>query len=317
VRLQTFLLIAAVVLAGCVGQPTISGTGNGVIISSFSPELPEVESSITGSANNVIFTALVKNTGSVEAKNVQIELLGLPRTTGEGLWKLTSTSAGTTTEPVQVGDGNLFAPDPERGLQEGETDSMDWTFQVPTADVTQDYQASARLYYDYQTISDNNLRLVGLNYFRSLPRGRQSSLERGVISSTATAGPLVVTITAPNVLVPSGDPNVPVSIEVQNVGGGGVFLPEGGGSKPTSASAKSDTVTIGFVATGTNAKTLTCDGKTTSTEKRLIQGKSVRLGCTLSVSNLETISDINLKFTIKYRYFVDAFTNVKVLKKVS
>lgn len=190
---QVFLLIAAVVLAGCIGQPTggVGGGTAGVIITSFSPEVPEVDSN-----SEVIFFTNVKNVGDFDVSDVVINLFSLDDWTG------------SKTSPSFA----LKAADPVRGL-EGEESLQEFKLTSPTKSVSVTYTPTARVTYAYRTKSTIQFSFAT----REQIRGVQAESTAKV---TTTGSPFLITVRGKLPVITSTAAKATVQLEIQNVGGG-------------------------------------------------------------------------------------------------
>ena len=147
------LLVLVVCASGCTNTKT---AGKGVIIEAFEPDHPEIYS-----GEPVVFRLLVRNTGSVEARNVHAELLGIdedwcckPAGTPEekGRW-LNREKLPNEEECRYNGEGfSLAAPDPSMGTSGG-THTCTWSYRAPTIErgFSLTYRPTARVFYTYST----------------------------------------------------------------------------------------------------------------------------------------------------------------------
>ncbi|MBI4010289.1 MAG: hypothetical protein HY361_03835 [Candidatus Aenigmarchaeota archaeon] len=289
VKLQIFLLAAAVVLAGCIGQPTTTGGGGtaGLIITSFSPELPEVEG-----GENVVFTMAVKNVGdvSVATSAAKIQILGLDD------WAVPSGSPGKT---VTI-DTDLRRADPARG-EEGEEFFKDTTLTAPQKDTTITYTPTVRVLYPYTTTSTILLKFATREVIKTDPN------QQSTATIATTSGPFVVSVRGKLLTIKSGsNVEVPFQLEIQNVGGGRAFS----GTGVDAASDEIDKIKV--TPTGSGA-TITCDPS--GADVRLIGGKSRVLSCRATFSTVPPATiTATLDLELEYNYFIDTQTSVTLLK---
>lgn len=290
-----FSVISIVFLAGCAGAPE-GPTGAGVIITSFVPDVQQIDP-----GSSATFTAVIKNIGSKQATNIKALIFGL-----SDEW----TDADVTTNKVKL-LSSLSAADPSAGLS-GEEASFDWTATFPQAkgkntDVA--YDASIRVFYDYTTDSDVLLRFVESSYLRTNP-----NVQKGVVSSQSSSGPLVVTAVARTPSVGAGTTTGRVQFEIQNVGAGRVSSGTVTGTTDAEPSGldqlKEVKVTGAKNCAGTNA----VSGVVTLSNVRLAAGKSKVISCDVDVSGIANFKDSALKLTASYSYFVDSATQVTVLR---
>ncbi len=286
---QILLVVATVViLAGCVQQPAKVG-GAGIVITSFSPEVQEVEST-----SPVLFTASIQNVGDLANTNkINLEIFGLDDWAGD--------KAAAIDSPLQPADT-------ARGV-EGQTAIKDFSLTSPTKDVTVAYTPTLRVSYTYSTKSTIQLKFVTRELVRTNPQ------EQSTATVTTSGGLFIVSVKGKLSPIQSstGNVNVPVQIELQNVGGGRAY-PAGdpAAAKPTSTSIDNIKVTI----TSTGATT-TCIP--TGENVRLVGGKSRIISCTLAFTSIQAagLATAVLDVALDYNYFVDTAASVTVLKKVA
>ena len=291
---QIFLLTVAVVLAGCVGQPggTAGGGTAGLILTSFSPEVPEVES-----GQSVSFTTIVKNVGdiTVTSGNAKIDIIGLDDWTGD------------KTKTVDI---DLRRADPSRQEEGGEF-LHDFPLTAPTGkQVTLSYTPTARLSYFYETISTIQMKFVTRELTRTNPN------EQSTATVTTTSGPFLVTVKGKLPIIQSGD-NVKVSfqLEIQNVGGGKAFA--GIGLEAASNEADLISITVPQIQ-GVTIPACTPISTTNQSPPRLIGGKSRLLSCTLTFSKVPAagFATSNFDLNLAYNYLIDTQSSVTVLKPI-
>jgi len=294
VRLQSIFLILAVVLSGCVGQPTASTTA-GVIIKGFAANPPEAE---FGSL--VFFTATIKNVGEQEATNVLVKLIGLTdewtkEAQGESRiddqWRSGAKLAGAETD-------KLFPAIPARGFTEGEEVFKEWKAFPPQKDVELSYGVTARLEYNYQTVSESLIRIVSISYFR------QTNNAGGLIDSKTSGGPFVVGVFPTSTVIGERSSKMTLQIEVRNVGGG-----------KASFNTAIDSVNVNTFSrlVGDSSKNFKIDG--CSKTVKLVDSKVGRIICEVTLPEPSPYIDMPLVVKVDYKYFVDNTIQVKVLPK--
>ena len=279
VKSRAFLLIAAVVLAGCVGQQGGTGGGGtaGVIIQSFSPEVPEVDSD-----TQVLFFTNVKNVGDVVASNVEIKLSGLDDWTG--------------TQTASL--GTLVPADPARGL-EGEERIQEFNLKSPAKDVTITYFPTARVTYTYETKSTIQFSFATREQIRATP-------EESTAQVTTTGGPFLITVRGKLPVVSSDRREAVVQLEIQNVGGG----------RAGKGRTVADIDFIRFSIEKQSGGTFSCP---TDPNIRLIGGKSRLVTCKITFSTIQPAQAVTATLDIKlnYDYFVDTESSVTLLKTLA
>jgi len=214
-----FPVLAILLISGCTTGTTT--TGKGVTVKEFSTDFSQVYS---GEA--VTFRVLLKNEGTVEAKSVHAELLGLDEdwcspTQGCG------TSAGNRLEkwPNEPeckygGSGfNMIPPDPTTGT-EGASHVCTWTYAAPELDkgFTISYTAISRVFYSYKSIESKLINFGSSAEIRKL----QDSGDKLPTEVVATSNsPLQVTIeTSGPIRFWEGKVSFPLTITVKNLGQG-------------------------------------------------------------------------------------------------
>ena len=299
-RLQSFLLVATVVLAGCVGQPSAITSTNGVIIKSFTANPQVADFGVP-----VFIEAVVKNVGEQEAKNVLLKLIGLTNewtkdgtNTIDDTWRTGTILTGQSTD-------TLFPADPSRGFTEGEEVFKDWKAFPPRKNTELNYEVTARAEYDYQTTSESLIRIVSTSYFR------QTNNKGGLVSSKTSGGPLAVNVISPNTVIAAGTNTMTIQIEVQNVGGGKTLLD--GNLDRVKVETFSRLVGIGpdFKLDSKNQN----EGECSKDDLKLIGSRTGRIICEIKLPEPSPFTDMPISVKASYRYFVDSTVQVKVLPK--
>lgn len=259
-RLIIFSLLAFVFLAGCAATPA---GGPGVIIKSISASPPTAEP-----GTPILLQVLVQNVGGVKATGVRVELLGL-------------TDEWSISEGRSRSIGELFPPDPGRGITTGEEREVSWELRAPGKDVDISYDATARLSYRYETTLEAQIRAVTSEYFK------QTDEKGGIEFQSVSAGPISITVIAPSTIIAGG--RVPVQFAIQNIGPGKVT-----GDKLT------------FTITGVSCP---------RTDVRLIKGSSATLYCTIDAVGVTHYKNFPVSVKTSYEYWVESSTSIKVLKR--
>lgn len=315
-QLMLFSIVSIVLLAGCTKAPSGPTGGNGVIIKSFSPEFSSVDS-----GTPVSFLLKVQNVGGAKAADVKAQLFGLS----------TDWTAAIMTPDVGAVEtlaGSLAAPDQLSGMQ-GEETTKEWSASAsPSKDTDVTYDASLRVYYTYETTASGLVRFVSSTYQRSVTQqGQQLSQPIGVIESTSSAGPLLVTVLARTPVVGSDASSTGrVQLEIQNVGSGRVY----DGSEPLGASDLDYIKSIKISGVGSATAEGKCAGKDSvsgvvtfdqvgavDNRQKLLAGKSKTINCEIKTADVASTNfkNIALNIEIDYEYFVDSATSLTVLKK--
>ena len=294
-ELMLFSVISIVFLAGCT-RGGVEPTGAGVIITSFAPDVQSVDA-----GSSVSFIVNLKNIGGKTSAAGRALFFGLSND-----WAF-PTSGNPGIVPA------LAAADPSLGLS-GEEASIDFVATIAStaaknADVA--YDASVRVIYGYSTTVDTLLRFVKSDFLRTAP-----NTPKGIQSSTATAGPLLVTAAARTPTLTSTATTGRVQFEIQNIGPGRVVkeIPSDGVVPATNLDIIKTIEITGVGDAGKCAGGPASSGKVTLQDQRLAGGKSKVISCDVAVPDLVSFKDIALKVTITYSYFVDSTTQVTVLK---
>lgn len=287
INLIAILLIVAVALSGCTNifggtTPTggIVGPGtNGVVITNFFSDIPTIEA-----GTPVVLTLTIQNKGERTASNIKAEVFGLTD------WTKTSGDNPTTF-------ADLAGSDPSRGF-EGEANSAQWEYsKSQAAAVDVDYAAVARVSYNYSTVSSSLVKVASSEYLRSIG-GNPSQF--GLVSSQTTGGPLTVTVKMGTPIITAGS-KPKVQFEITNTGGGRVY------NGQTSAS------NLDKITSFTASPQLSCSGAI----PKLVDNKAM-ITCTLNVDvGSNQFVQVPVELTLKYNYFVDQSTTVKVLRAAS
>jgi len=255
------------------------------------------------------FTAYVEvqNVGGTTAKNVMAYLLGAS-------W-LGNQVISYDLQTMQPYDTRTGAP--------GETKIAIWNIpqvaQLPEG-VFQDYKLTARVDYDYSTTAVANIPVVNEDeYMRMKQRGEQMD----PVSVSNTNAPIVVEVNGQPLFVRKSPPDPQEKFFFRlffvNTGSGVPFSTQGG--VPTNGLIGG---TIKVEGRGVNFDD--CAGVTggdivdlftTSTPVIVRKGESALVPCSIAINPSEWSSTpkgtISLIFDLKYRYFIDYDSNVRVL----
>jgi len=295
-----FTLFSIVFLAGCTQAPS-GPTAAGVIIKSFASEIPEVPGS-----SEVIFAFTVQNTGGKRATNVKAELFGLST---EWVCETPGRAPGDCT----IGSWNLEGADVSNNFVGEEASNEIIVVSPPSKSNDITYDATLRIAYEYTTVTDGKVRFVTDDYIRVNPTQKDLA---GVEDSSTTPGPLIVTVRAVAPIISGTATTGKVQFEIQNIGGGRVFLKQSSPDESTSLD-KLNQVTI--TASGLKS----CRGVPVDAGSntisftdaiRLAGGKSTVITCELDATNIKNYKVTDVSLAIDYGYFVDSTTQVTVMK---
>lgn len=289
--LPLLVLMGIIFLAGCLGTQKPEKevvTGKGVVIKSLTVEPEELEPNM-----DAMVTLTIQNQGGAKATNIQPELIGLPDE-----WQ-----GKNNPNPSSI--SQLIPPDPERGIPEGEESYITWTLTAPEKKVTMTYDFQVRVTYDYETASSSVVRLLTLDYYKSLSEKEKEAKNWGVISSTYTSGPLAVSLSAPSPIISDFSKldvkGLPIWIKIENIGGGSV---------------------IGDITVNAkNVKSCTYGNQTgTTLSVSLIGNEYGRFICYLDVTPSSTFTnfkDFEPSFSLSYKYSISKWATIKVLKEIT
>lgn len=201
--LPIFLLMAAVFISGCVSDSVEKG--NGVAIKDFEPDFPTVKS-----GDEIDFDLRIKNTGSLVAENIEVQILGIeewPEYLNPGLCEEFS-----------------LLPPSESGI-EGQSKACRFTYRAIeiSPGLSIKYEPTARVFYDYSTTTIHGITIYSKNELRTLQdQGRALPTEM----TSTSRGPVSVKLSTKQSIVASEDSvTFPLEIEVENIGGGVACTP--------------------------------------------------------------------------------------------
>ncbi|MFH7910031.1 MAG: hypothetical protein QXY29_03465 [Candidatus Aenigmatarchaeota archaeon] len=293
------ILILIVAISGCVGgtQPS-NVSGYGAAILNFAPDVDTVYSGKT-----VKLSAVIENQGEsvIYNKSSIVYLIGSNLVEGEstsGQWNVSSFYVYLNKD--------LNPADPVKGTLPGSKE-IKYTVYAPTLSKGESKSDTftLRFYYLYNTKVDTNAWVYSEAEAAAL-KAAGKSLE--LPSTKYTKGPLEVEVSyAPSSpIVSSTDNTFTMYITIKNVGGGTVFNlgmqpsdPKNIVNSVTEDKLHKVDVTIqpapGITITG-------CEG-----EQELIQGKSVKLTCDVTVNEIpSTKKGLTSTILIDYGYYIDS-----------
>ncbi len=215
-RLHALILpiLAVMLVSGCT-VPGLSSAGGG---SGITIEALETDFSQIFEGENAQLQLKISNTGSVDAKDVEVEIFGM-----EG-WTWQDKAKGSTCKPTvgaTVGDKwNLLAPDEARGTSGG-SKSCIYNYKSPSGlakGLSMSYNPIARVRYKYNTNTIKSITLLSSAEARrieqqggALPSETVSTTKSPVSVDIATKGPIRVF---------QAGLEFPLEITIRNTGGG-------------------------------------------------------------------------------------------------
>jgi hypothetical protein len=339
-------ILGIVLVSGCTWPGTTTTSGAGVVVKEFAPEFTEIYA-----GEPVTFRLLMQNQGSVDAKYVHAELLGLDED-----WCSSQTGSSTCTSSIgerleklpnepecsyKDNTGfNLLAPDATRGTS-GASHICTWTYKAPPIQkgFTITYTPIARTYYSY---SGGVTKLITFGSSSELRRIQDSGGKLPVETKSQTSGPITVDIQTQGPIRFWGDEKkitFPLEVTINNVGGGvacalgsmeGYGMTSewfGLGSLGSSKGAcKSDEkyknkVYIA-INLGTNSKmTLSddCKGFDSGKTISLWKGQSNSIVCEVTATDLDATGPSQKAITVQavYEYYTDTSSSIKVIGRTT
>ena len=293
--LSLLLLIPLMLLAGCT--KSVTEFKSGLVIEKFSPEISTV-----ASGSPIGMTVVVKNVGEATAERVSAFLTGLSG------WTLDRNVKNM--EPATLTGSNK-----ELGF-EGEGGTATWSLTAPLVESDQTYTPIVFVSYLYSTSATILIKGVSLDYFKSLPEEEQQKVGGGVTVVKSTAGPITVSVKSQQALI-SGGVDVPIEIEFKNEGGGNVASSDIA-AESIKQQKESSINKMGIVLSGNVGFRCEEDKKVSGTEYevRLVQGKTGRLLCFVTLRELQGTQSFSLDLTARFYYIIEGRSSVKVSKSL-
>ncbi len=285
------LFLASVMVSGCV-IPNIPGfgapvTGRGVVITEWKPDFSRVYA-----GEDVTLYANVKNTGSFEATNVNLELTDL---SGWSNVKLNNPDCEMSSTRLMAGD--------VRYGTEGQEKMCSWTATAPDIDrgLHMVYKPKVMLCYDYESRTVLRTPSISRDELKRLQDSGSGLPSQSTISS---GSPISISASTPSpIIMSAARVEFPLRISVTN-GGGGMFCVPGvygtcsGSERTNSVSIEIDSST---------AVPVNCPSEIT-----MFANKG-EVSCDMYISTTtETLLQNEIDITASYRYCVDATTSVEV-----
>jgi len=215
--LSLILVFGTVLTSGCI---YFSGDGTnsygGVVIEDFETDFQNLYA-----GENFKLKLRAKNTGSVDAYNVQTKIFNTQATGNNQMLTINCEDV----RPCTIGE--LLAPDPDMGTTGGVL-TCTWDCVAPSVDkgISVAFNPSARLSYDYRTNVIKSIVIASQDELRRL-KNQGSSPPTETISSTS--GPIAVDVTAKGPIrywEDLGRIRFPVEVKITNNGGGTSCYPD-------------------------------------------------------------------------------------------
>lgn len=289
-------IMILVSVSGCTMPGPSAGGGAGVVITDFAPEFPEYYVN-----EPVNFRVRIKNTGSVDAKSVLVEIFNL-----EG-WEAVGSN--------ECMFEKLIAPNPDMGTS-GESKTCTFKFRAPEElpqGISFTYHPAIRLSYTYESATVKSVTMASQSELRNiqntgkaLPADTISSTQGPVAISIETAGPIRFWEDTGSVLFP-------IEIKVTNTGTGtahdvGAGLVYGGEIGYEDVRNKFEIET--FLPQGMVMEENSCG----NSEIELWQGRTYESVCKVRASSLSLSAPVQEIITVKayYDYIIDQQSSVTV-----
>lgn len=284
-------ILGTVLISGCTNTtgPTF---GNGVAILNWEPSLSSVES-----GDNLQLRLRIQNQGELTARSVSAAITGIDTND----WGI----SGSPTQAV-----NLAPPDRVQSTQ-GETREFLFDAEAPgiPKGTTQPFTPQVRVFYVYRTTASKLVTVVNDQELQRLQDQGKTLSSKDTVTS---AGPLKVTINAGKFLKIKEQGygfsrTFPITIDIQNVGGGVV-------STQSTMSTNPDYKVV-FSLTQPSRLGITCtpSGTFAANAITLWKGQSASVTCNVQIlSSPLSSEDDNIIVTLDYSYYIDASTTVTV-----
>ncbi|MBU5687957.1 MAG: hypothetical protein KQA41_03465 [Candidatus Aenigmarchaeota archaeon] len=270
------ILLIIIFLSGCTQTGSRGGSTNGIIIESFGPLISQLE---PGDTTEI--TAILKNVGGSEARDIQVELYGL------GDWN---------PRMIEAPETRLGPTDVTRNIQ-GESTPVTWEVTAPNYKTGVDNQEfEMRVYYTYSTSALASIKVASDSYIKNFqdPQERQNQINQlGVKMNRPTDGPISVSISAPSKVIKPGSNTLKVIIDIQNVGSGYLL---------------NNQLNVRVYSEG---RQVSCSP---SGPIKLLQGKSRQLRCSVYIDLANGWDNIPIQVDLEnYRYWVSATSTISAL----
>jgi len=291
-----------VFVSACAGVPGLGGagvaTGAGVIPLEF-----KFTPSKVVSGDKALLSLTVQNLGSVEAKNVNVFLFGLPTD-----WREDGAPYRTFQTPF-----NLEPPRTDTKVP-GEKNTLTWILTAPQylpQKIPFSYTASARICYPYKTTASGSIELLSEQEFVSLQR--EGRISEKPVAVKTTSAPLSIRIDSTQPLLWRADKNVTFRVTINNVGGGTVLSPSlDCAIFKTGFSGQANITELNKLNFKIEGSGFNCDitGGPLFLERGKSQSFSVR--CPIGDMPVTPRLEKQIELTLDYNYYIDTSTTVTV-----
>jgi hypothetical protein len=285
---SVLILICSVIVlsvSGCTIPGPSASTGAGVIITDFTTEFSEYYLK-----EPVMFKVKIRNTGSVDAENININLLNL--------------DGWTEVDAGECRISKLMAPNPDMGTS-GEIHICTFKYKAPDnlpQGLSFTYHPIARMSYEYGSSTIESITIAPRAELRriqdtgtALPAETVSTGQGPVLLSIETKGPIKFWEDSSSVIFP-------IEIKATNVGKGRSSY----GDNPNELGVKI-TLPIGLDANSD------CAISSSFTKGTLWQGKTYESICKITaIGSSESPVQKVIRVDAKYKYSVDMQATVRV-----
>jgi len=190
ILLVSIVLVAAVLVSGCVGQQQVSTSStDGVVITSFSAS----PSSLLSKEDVTTLELDIENQGAVDAKNLTVLFEGI-----QDQWRNATSPYNKITTQLPKYYVTLKAPQSQLGIPGDAkiiTVNIKPPVEIPPGQPPTRYPISAKVFYDYKTTGVISVQTYDLSYWRNVLKG------------TAPSGKQMTVIT---------NPDAPVKLELDS-----------------------------------------------------------------------------------------------------
>lgn len=302
-------ILAIIAVSGCTGSNPTGGTGPGVVITDWKPDLANIFS-----GEDVNFLLRVENQGRARARNVVAEMTNIDPSEWGSFFQ------------QQIQMGNLIPYDPVTNTP-GEVKTIQFTnLKAPELSKGTNflYQPTVRVSYDYTTTAQKPITIVDRD---ELVRIQQQGRTLPSSTTTYTSGPLVVEITMGNFVRTSSqfgqEFNIfPVHIKIINAqweAGGSVTSKSFGGVGSGFGGFDDATYPVNVKVTPPSGTSFVFSGfgnqdcSQFQVTVDLFQGKQGEITCELEVTTPPTArSESLMQVELDYRYFIDKVAQINV-----
>lgn len=288
-------LALVILVSGCTAPGFTPVGGAGVVIEAFEPDFSQIYST-----ENVQLQLKIKNSGSVDATGVYLDIFGID-ISDQG-WKIQDLESTCKTGKEEK--TTLLAPDPARGTGGG-SKSCIFTYSAPTnipEGLSMSFNPTVRVGYIYDSQIVKSLTLLPSEEARRL---QQQGGTFPAETVSASSGPISLGITTKGpIRVFTDNIEFPLEITINNVGGGVA-------TTDTSDDNPNNWNKIGLTILAPSGFELTDCKKDQMVS--LFKGQSNTITCNVRMTKAPT-QPIQVQFRVEasYFYFIEKSTTIQV-----